>query len=83
MSPMSITWTLLKFSGIWDKFDLDCIICEGDQLFTFVGKFRYLLMENLLPEFLVENPSINVEFLENKTRNYSRDILDISFANCK
>ena len=42
-------------------------IVKGDQLFKFIGKFRYLGMEDLPQEFSVENCSINVEFLENKT----------------
>ena len=32
-----------------------------------MAKFRYLGMEDLQQEFLVENPSINVEFWENIT----------------
>ena len=68
MSPMSVIWTLLRSPGVWDKFGLYCIIGKGDQLFKFIGKFRYLGMEYLPQEFLVENSSINVEFLENKTR---------------
>ena len=68
MSLMSITWTLVRYPGLWDKFDLDSILGKGDQLFKFTGKFRYLGMEDLPQEFLEENYSINVEFLENKTR---------------
>ena len=67
-SAMSVTWTLFKFPGIWDKFNLHCILCEGGQLFKFIGKFRFLGMENLPQEFLVVNSSINSEFLEKKTR---------------
>ena len=47
---------------MWNKFDLDCMLGKGDQLFKFMAKFRYLGMEDLQQEFLVENPSINVEF---------------------
>ena len=57
---------LFKYPGIWDKFDLDCILREGDQLFKFIEKLRYIGMEKLRQEFLVENNSITVEFLENK-----------------
>ena len=42
MSLMYVTWTMFKSPGIWDKFDLDCILSEGNQLFKFIGKFRYL-----------------------------------------
>ena len=66
MSLMSIAMVLFKYPGIWDKFDLDCILREGDQLFKFIEKFRYIGMEKLRQEFLVENNSITVEFLENK-----------------
>ena len=36
-------------------------------MFKFIGKFRYLGVEDLSQEFLLENYSMNVEFLENKT----------------
>ena len=52
---------------MWDKFELDCILARGDQLFKFIGKFRYLGVEDLPQEFLLENYSMNVEFVENKT----------------
>ena len=64
---MSVTYTLFRSPGMWDKFDLDCILGKGSQLLKFIGQFRYLRMEDLPQEFLVENSSINVEFLENKT----------------
>ena len=67
MSLVSVSWTFFKFPGLWDKFDLDYILHEGDQLFKFIGKFSYLEMEDLPQEFLIENSSINVELLENKT----------------
>ena len=38
----SVGWTLLKSPGHWGKFDLDCILGKGDQLFEYIGKFRYL-----------------------------------------
>ena len=40
---------------------------KRDQLSEFFGKFRYLGMEALSQEFLIENCSVNVEFLESKT----------------
>ena len=64
MSLMSITWTS---PGLWDKFDLYSILGKGDQLLKFIGKFRYLGIEDLPQEFLVENVSVNVKFLEDKT----------------
>ena len=52
----------VKSPGQWDKFILDCILGKGDQLFKFTGIFRYLGMEGLPQEFLIENFSVNVEF---------------------
>ena len=40
-----------KSPGIWDKFDLDSILCKGGQLFKFIGKFRSIGMEDLPQEF--------------------------------
>ena len=79
MSLMSINWTLFRSPGLWDKFDFDWILGKGDQLFKFMGKFRYLGMEDLPQEFLVENSSINMEFLESN----SWGMLDIYLRNCK
>ena len=63
MSLVSLTWTSLRSPGLWNKFALDSILGKGDQLFNFMGKFRYLGMEDLSQEFLVVNSSINMEFL--------------------
>ena len=52
----------VKSPGQWDKFILDCMLGKGDQLFKFTGIFRYLGMEGLPQEFLIENFSVNVEF---------------------
>ena len=48
--------------------NLHCILGKGNQLFKFVDKFRYLGTENLRQDFLIENSSANMEFLENKNR---------------
>ena len=53
--------------GMWDEFDLNCILAQGDELFTFLGNIRYLGMEDLPQTFLAERTSINGKFLENKT----------------
>ena len=55
MSFMSVSWILFKSPGMWDKFELDCILDRGDQLFKFIGKFRYIGVEDLPQEFLLEN----------------------------
>ena len=65
---------------MWDKFDLDWILGKLDQLFKFIGKFRYLGMEDLPHEFLVENSSINVEYLENKTGEITAGVYLISLS---
>ena len=67
MSFMSVSWILFKSPGICDKFELDSILTRGDQLSKFIGKFRYLRVEDLPQEFLLKNYSMNVKFLENKT----------------
>ena len=66
LSLVSVSWALLKSHGLWDKFDLDCILGKGNQLIKFIDKFRYLGIEDLPQEFLRENSSINVKFLENE-----------------
>ena len=68
MSLMSVTWTLFRSPAIQDKFDLDSILRKRDHLFEDIGKFRYLRVEDLQQEVLVQNSSINGEgeFLENK-----------------
>ena len=42
---VSVSWTLLRSPGPWNKFDLDCILGKGDQLFKFICQFRYLGIE--------------------------------------
>ena len=55
MSLISVTWTLFRSPGMWNTFDLDCISGKGVQLFKSVGKCRYLGIEDLSQESLVEN----------------------------
>ena len=42
LSLLSLSWALFKSPGLWDKFDVDCMLHRGDQLFKLIGKFRYL-----------------------------------------
>ena len=58
---------MFRTAGIWDKFDLNCILGKGEELFKLIGQFRYTGKEDLPQEFLIENSSINVEVLENNT----------------
>ena len=67
MSLMSVFLRLFIPVSIWDSFDLDCILQEGDLLFKSLNKLRYLGMEDLPDEFFIDNWSINVEFLNNRT----------------
>ena len=67
MSLISVSWTLFKSPGLWNKFNLDYILGKRDQLFKLIGKFRYLGVEDLPHKFMIENYLINVELLENKT----------------
>ena len=78
MSFMSVSWILFKSPGIWDKFELDSILTY--QLFKSIGKFRYLGVEDLPQEFLLENYSMNVEFLENKTGEITAGAYLLSIA---
>ena len=56
---------------------------KGDQLFKFIGQFRYNWIEDSPPEFLTEISSIKVEFQENEageitTREYLLSIVEIA-----
>ena len=68
MSFVSVISTLFRSPGLWDKFDIDFILGKRDQSSKFIDQFRYLGIEVLPHEFLIENTSVNVEFLENNTR---------------
>ena len=57
-----VSWTLFRSPDLWDKFDIDWILYKGDQLFKFIGH-----LEDLAQDFLVEDFSVNAEYLENKT----------------
>lgn len=41
----SIAQTLFRPSGLWDKFNLDCISKKTDQQFELTFKIKYLGME--------------------------------------
>ena len=80
LSLMSITWTLFRSPGLWDKFDLDSILGKKDQLFKFIGQLRYLRVEDLAQEVLVENSSANVKLLQNKTGEVTAEVYLISIS---
>ena len=47
MSLVPVSWPLFRSPDLWDKFDLDCVLCKGDQLFKLIGQFRYLWIKDL------------------------------------
>ena len=59
---------------------MDCILAKGDQLFKFIGKFRYFGAEDLPQEFMIENCPINVELLGNKTGEITARAYLLSFT---
>ena len=65
---MSVCLTLFKSVIIWDSFDLDSILQKRDIFFKSLNNYRYFGMEDLPQEFFIENYSMNVEFLNNRTR---------------
>ena len=69
--PMYVTHvsflTLFKSASIWDSFDWDCILQKGDLLFISLNNYRYPEMEDFSQEAFIENLSINIEFLNNRT----------------
>ena len=66
---------------LWDKLDLNCIFCKEAQLFKFIGKFRYLGLQKLPEDFLIENATRNVIFFfGNKTREIAAEAYLISIS---
>ena len=80
MSLISVSWTLFRSPGRWDKLDLDDILGKGDQLFKSLGKFRYLGMEDLPQEFFLEGFAVNMQFLEIKTGKIAGGVYLLSFV---
>ena len=80
MSLISVSWTLFRCPGQWDKLDLDGILGKREQFFKSPGKFRYLGIKNLPQEFLTEGFKVNAQFLENKTREISGRALLLSIV---
>ena len=51
---VSVSWTLFKSPCQLDKLAIESILGKGDQLFKYLGKFRYLVIEDLPQEILIE-----------------------------
>ena len=68
-SLLSVYWTCLKSASIWDSFDLDWLLQIGDLLPKSFASYRcrYLGIEDLPLEFFIEDSSVNVDFLNNRT----------------
>lgn len=60
MSLISVGGRFLTSPDRWSKLDLDGILGNGDHLFKSLGKFRYLGMEDLPQEFLLEGFVVKV-----------------------
>ena len=59
--------SLFKSVSIWDSFDLDCILQKGDLLIKSRNNYIYLGMEDWPQVVFIENLSINVDFLNDRT----------------
>ena len=64
---MSISWTLFKLPGFWNLLDLDSFLEKRGNLVKYIITFRYVGVEDLPHEFLIEHCLINVDFLDNRT----------------
>ena len=67
ISLMSVCWTLFKSTGILDFLEFDCILQKVDLLFKSLNNYICIRMEDLPQKFWIEDLSINVEFLNNRT----------------
>ena len=45
---VSVIWAVFKIPSLCNKFDLDCILGKGDQLFKSTSKLRYLGTDALI-----------------------------------
>ena len=80
MSLMSVCCTFLKSVSIWDYFDLDCILKKGDILFKIQIITDILGWKTYHRSFFIENSSINVEFLNIRTREIAAGTYFVSIS---
>ena len=52
---MPICWTLFKRVILWDSFELDSILENGDQLFKDINLLRYLSVDDLPRHFILKD----------------------------
>ena len=57
LAHVSVSRMLCRSPRLWGKFDLDWILGKVDQLSKLIGQFKYLGIEDLLQELLIEKPS--------------------------
>ena len=67
MALMSVCWTLFKRVVLWDSFELDSILENGDQLYKTIQIFRYLSIDDLPSYLHLKGHRIEVQYLENMT----------------
>ena len=48
MPLISVSWTLIESPRLRDKFDLNCKLGKGDQLFKFIGRFTIIALDRKL-----------------------------------
>ena len=71
---------MLKSPSQWNKLDLDDILGKGYRLFKVFAKFRYLVIEDLPQEFLIEGFDVNEQFLKNKKEEITAEASQVSIV---
>ena len=64
---IAICWTLLKRIALWKPADLDCILQKGDDFFKKINLMIILSVDDFPQNCKIENVSMNLNYLENKT----------------
>ena len=67
MTLMAICLTIFKDVHVWESYDLDYILEQGDRIFKDLRMFRLLGIDDLPQNFAVEGTPVVVEFLDNRT----------------
>ena len=67
MALMAICWTLVKFIALWKPADLGCILQKDDDLFKKLNLMRIFSVDDLPKNCKIEDVSLNLDYLENKT----------------
>ena len=67
MVLIPICWTLLKGIVLLKSINLDCILWKGYHLFKKLDIMRILSIDDLPQNCKIEDVSLNLDYLENKT----------------